>query len=69
MQQALSEYSIYKYKFYIDWSCYVKIWTKLDQEFSLLQVFQTSSEAHPTSYPMGTGGKAAGVWSWPVTSS
>jgi hypothetical protein len=24
---------------------------------------------HPTSYPMGTGGKAAGAWSWPLTSS
>jgi hypothetical protein len=25
--------------------------------------------AHPTSYPMGTGGKAAGAWSCPLTSS
>jgi hypothetical protein len=25
------------------------------QEFSLLHVFQTGSEAHPASYPMGTG--------------
>jgi hypothetical protein len=38
----------------------------LDQEFSLLQIVQTSSEVHPTSYPMGTGGsfpggKAAGA--------
>jgi hypothetical protein len=29
---------------------------------------------HPTSYPVGTrgsfpGGKAAGVWSWPLTSN
>jgi hypothetical protein len=26
------------------------------QEFSLLQIVQTGSEVHPTSYPMGTGG-------------
>jgi hypothetical protein len=43
-------------------------------EFSLLHIAQTSSGAHPASYPMGTwgsfsGGKAAGVWSWPLTSS
>jgi hypothetical protein len=25
---------------------------------------QTGSVAHPASYPMGTGGKAAGVWSY-----
>jgi hypothetical protein len=24
---------------------------------------------HPTSYPVGTGGKAAGAWNWPLTSS
>jgi hypothetical protein len=34
---------------------------------------QTGSEAHPASYPMGTrgsfhGGKAAGAWSWSLTS-
>jgi hypothetical protein len=28
---------------------------------SLLHVVQPGSEAHPTSYPMGTGGKAAGA--------
>jgi hypothetical protein len=32
------------------------------------------SEAHEASYPMGTrvsfpGGKTAGTWSWPLTSS
>jgi hypothetical protein len=37
-------------------------------------VVQTGSGAHPASYPMGTwgsfpGGKAAGTWSWPLTSS
>jgi hypothetical protein len=26
------------------------------QKFSLLHVVQTGFEAHPTSYPMGTGG-------------
>jgi hypothetical protein len=45
-----------------------------DQEFSRLHVFQTGSGAHPASYPMATegsfrGGKAAGAWSWPLTSS
>jgi hypothetical protein len=34
---------------------------------------QTSSGAHPASYPMGTrgtstGSKVAGAWSWPLTS-
>jgi hypothetical protein len=38
------------------------------KEFSLLQVVQTDSVIHPTSYLMGTrgsfiGGKAAGAWS------
>jgi hypothetical protein len=37
-----------------------------DQEFSLLDLVQTSSAVHPTSYSMGTvgafsGGNAAGV--------
>jgi hypothetical protein len=27
---------------------------------------QTGSGIHPASYPMGTGGKAAGEWSWPL---
>jgi hypothetical protein len=41
--------------------------------FSLLHV-ETGSGAHPTSYPIGTGGsfpggKAAGAWSWPPTSA
>jgi hypothetical protein len=35
---------------------------------------QTGSDVHPTSYPMCTrdsfpGGKAAGAWSWPLTSN
>jgi hypothetical protein len=38
----------------------------IGSEFLLLHVVQTGSEAHPTSYPMGTGGsfpggKAAGA--------
>jgi hypothetical protein len=44
------------------------------QEFSLLQVVQTGSGIHPTSYTMGTGGsfpggKEAGASSWPLTSN
>jgi hypothetical protein len=31
------------------------------QEFSLLHVVQTASGVHPTSYSVGTGGKAAGA--------
>jgi hypothetical protein len=34
---------------------------------SLLHIVQTSSGTHPASYPMGTGGKVASVWSWPLT--
>jgi hypothetical protein len=42
--------------------------------FSLHHGAQNGSGAHPTSYPMGTrgsfpGGKAAGAWSWPLTST
>jgi len=41
--------------------------------FSLHHRDQNGSGAHPASYPMGTGGsslgsKAAGAWSWPLTS-
>jgi hypothetical protein len=40
----------------------------------LLHYAQTGSGAHPASYPMGagsyfTGSKAAGTWSWPLTST
>jgi hypothetical protein len=31
------------------------------QEFSLLYVVQTGCGVHPTSYPMDTGGRAAGA--------
>jgi hypothetical protein len=42
-------------------------------DFSLHHRVQDGSGAHPASYSMGTrgsfpGGKAAGAWSWPVTS-
>jgi hypothetical protein len=42
-------------------------------DLSLLNIVETGSGAHPTSYPMDTrgsflGGKAAGSWSWPFTS-
>jgi hypothetical protein len=41
--------------------------------FSLHHRVQNCSGAHPASYPMGTrgcfpGGKAAGTWSWSLTS-
>jgi hypothetical protein len=41
---------------------------------SFLRVVQTGSGAHPAFYQMGTGGyfpggKAAGSWSWPLTSN
>jgi hypothetical protein len=43
------------------------------KRFSLIHSIQTSSGAHPASYPMGTGvsfpaGKAGGPWGWPLTS-
>jgi hypothetical protein len=41
---------------------------------NFLHVVQTGSEAHPASYPLGSGGsflggKAAEAWSWPLTSN
>jgi hypothetical protein len=44
-----------------------------DGNFYLHHRVQNGSEAHPASYPMGTRGffpegKAAGAWSWPLTS-
>jgi hypothetical protein len=46
-------------------------WTSVN--FSLHHRVQNGSGAHPASYTMGTrvsfpGGKAAGSWSWPLTS-
>jgi hypothetical protein len=63
-----------------DFNGYIKRWLKQEtpkrsefesrcgQEFSLLHIIQTESGAHPASYLMGTGGKAAEAWSWPLTS-
>jgi hypothetical protein len=44
------------------------------KNFSLLHSIQTTSKAHPTSYPVGSvgsfpRGKASWVWSWPFTHS
>jgi hypothetical protein len=39
------------------------------RDFCLLRSVQTGTGSHPASYPMGTGGKAAGAWSWPFTSA
>jgi hypothetical protein len=55
-----------------DWRVEVRV--PVGSEFSLLQVVQTGSGVRATSYPMGTGGsfpgrKAAGAWSWSLTSS
>jgi hypothetical protein len=36
--------------------------------FSLLRNVKTSSRAHPASYTMVSGDKAARAWSWPLTS-
>jgi hypothetical protein len=43
------------------------------QDFSLRNRVQNGSGDHPASYPMSTrgflpGDKAAGAWSWPLTS-
>jgi hypothetical protein len=43
-----------------------------EQDFCLQHTVQTGSEAHQPFYEMGVrgefpGGKAAGVWSWPLT--
>jgi hypothetical protein len=42
-------------------------------DFSVIHNVQNGSGNHPASYPMGTwgsvsGDKAAGAWSWPLTS-
>jgi hypothetical protein len=38
-----------------------KFESRRGKEFLFLHVVQTSSGAHPASYPMGSGGKAAGA--------
>jgi hypothetical protein len=51
-----------------------RVWLPIGAgNFSLHHHVQNGSGAHPASYPMGTrgsffGGKAAGAWSWPLTS-
>jgi hypothetical protein len=55
-------------------TCIATVQAWIPVEFSLLQIAQTGSEVHPTSYRMGTGGsfpggKAAGALSWPLTSN
>jgi hypothetical protein len=42
------------------WKAWVQFPTV--QDFSLLHSVQTGSVAHPASYPVVTGGKAAGAW-------
>jgi hypothetical protein len=47
----------------------------MGQEFSLLHAVKTGSGVHPTSYihcvprALSSGGKAAGAWSFPLTSN
>jgi hypothetical protein len=48
-------------------------WGIQNMRLRIMQCVQTGSGAHPASYPMGNrgsfpGGKAAGAWSWPLTS-
>jgi len=35
--------------------------------FSLRYCVQTGSGAHSASFPVCTGGKVAGAWSWPLS--
>jgi hypothetical protein len=42
-----------------DWGVGIRVMVR-EQEFSLHHVVQTGSEAHPASYPMGTGGSFHG---------
>jgi phage shock protein PspC (stress-responsive transcriptional regulator) len=35
----------------------------------LLHIIQTGSGVHTTSYPIGSGAKATGASSWPLTSN
>jgi hypothetical protein len=51
----------------------VRVQLLAGQDSSLLHSVQTGSKAYPASYSMGVGGffpggKAAGAWSWPLTS-
>jgi len=37
--------------------------------FLFTTAFRLAPEPTPASYPMDAGGKAAGSWRWPLTSS
>jgi hypothetical protein len=55
-----------------DWGCRVRF-PEGAGNFSLHHRIQNGCGARPASYPIGTrgsfpGGKAAGAWSWPLTS-
>jgi hypothetical protein len=39
----------------------VRVQVQVESKFSLLHVIQIGSEVHPTSYSLGSGGKAAGA--------
>jgi hypothetical protein len=41
------------------------VWFAANVRFLLLHSAQTGSGANPASYPIRTGGTAAGAWSWP----
>jgi hypothetical protein len=54
------------------WTARVQFPTR-PRDFYVVHRVQTDSEAHPSSYPVGTGGcspggKVTGAWSWPLTS-
>jgi hypothetical protein len=54
-------------------SCKFSFYQQLCIQQRRLDSIQAGYEAHPASYPMGTGGsfpggKAAGASSWPLTS-
>jgi hypothetical protein len=55
------------------WKDHIKRFPAEAGNYSPHHSVQNGSGAHPASYPMGTrgsfpGGKAAGAWSWPLTS-
>jgi hypothetical protein len=48
---------------------FVKICQRVKNRYSLFSRVQAGSGTHPASYPMSTGGKAAGTWCWPLSST
>jgi hypothetical protein len=56
--------SVYYVQSYL-WCC--NFITHKDEMSSVRHRVQTGSGTHPASYPMGTGGKAVRVSSWPLT--